>query len=135
MDLGALPNLDRLDKEALKTLVLAHWTEMASLEAELESQRQILSEQGRELLSRSEQIEHLKLMIEKLRRAMFGKKSEKIVVELEQLELHLEELESTQAEMETAIENASPATEVKPRSPRKPRSPATGLRRWVKDAA
>ena len=120
MDLGALPDLDRLDKEALKALVLAHWTEMASLEAELENQRQILSEQGRELLSRSEHIEHLKLMIEKLRRAMFGKKSEKIVVQLEQLELHLEELESAQAEMETAIEAVSPAVEVKPRSPRKP---------------
>jgi transposase len=120
MDLGALPDLDRFDKEALKALVLAHWTEMASLEAELENQRKILSEQGRELLSRSEQIEHLKLMIEKLRRAMFGRKSEKIVVQLEQLELHLEELESAQAEMETAIEAVSPAAEVKPRSPRKP---------------
>jgi transposase len=120
MDLGALQDLDQLDKEALKALVLAHRTEMASLEAELESQRQVLSEQGRELLSRSEQIEHLKLMIEKLRRAMFGKKSEKIVVQLEQLELHLEELESAQAEMETAIEAVAPAVEVKPRSTRKP---------------
>jgi transposase len=120
MDLGALPDLDRLDKEALKALVLAHWTEMASLEAELESQRQILSEQGRELLSRSEQIEHLKLVIEKLRRRVFGIKSEKIVVQLEQLELHLEELESAQAEMETAIEAVAPAVEVKPRSARKP---------------
>jgi transposase len=119
MDLGALPDLDGLDKEALKALVLAHRTEMASLEAELESQRKTLSEQGLELLSRSEQIVHLKLMIEKLRRAMFGKKSEKIVVQLEQLELQLEELESAQAEMETAIENVSPANEVKPRSPRK----------------
>ena len=119
MDSGALTDLDRLDKEALKALVLAHRTELASQEAELESQRKTLSEQGLELLSRSEQIEHLKLMIEKLRRAMFGKKSEKIVVQLEQLELHLEELESAQAEMETAIENVSPATEVKPRSPRK----------------
>lgn len=120
MDLGALPDLDRLDKEALKALVLAHWTEMASLEAELENQRKILSEQGQELLSRSEQIEHLKLTVEKLRRAMFGKKSEKIVVHLEQLELHLEELESAQAEMETAIEAVAPVAEVKLRSQRKP---------------
>jgi transposase len=51
MDLVALPDLDRLDKEALKALVLAHWTEMASLEADLENQRKILSEQGRELQS------------------------------------------------------------------------------------
>ena len=120
MDLDTLPELDRLDMEALKALVLAHRTERASLEAELENQRKIVSEQGRELLSRSEQIEHLKLVIEKLRRAMFGKKSEKIVVQLEQLELQLEELESAQAEMEAAVEAVAPAAQVKPRSPRKP---------------
>ena len=120
MDSGALPDLDRLDVDALKALVLAHQAELASLHVELETQRKTVIEQGRELLSRSEQIEHLKLMIEKLRRAMFGKKSEKIVVQLEQLELHLEELESAQAEMETAIEAVAPAVEVKPRSTRKP---------------
>jgi transposase len=120
MDLDTLPEFDRLDMEALKALVLAHRTERASLEAELENQRKIVSEQGRELLSRSEQIEHLKLVIEKLRRAMFGSKSEKIVVQLEQLELQLEELESAQAEMEAAVEAVAPAAQVKPRSPRKP---------------
>src|SRR6202789_2817666 len=119
MDLGALPDLDGLDKEALKALVFAQRTELASREAELENQRKQLSEQGRELLARCELIEHLKLAIEKLRRAMFGKKSEKIVVQLGQLELYLEELESAQAEMETALDTASPTNEVKPRSPRK----------------
>jgi len=119
MDLGALSELDWLDKEALKALVIAHRTERMFLEAELENQRKQLVEQGLQLRSRSEQIEHLKLMIEKLRRAMFGRKSEKIVIQIEQLELHLEELESAQAEMETAIEAAAPAAEVKPRSPRK----------------
>ncbi|MFZ0731565.1 MAG: IS66 family transposase [Candidatus Sulfotelmatobacter sp.] len=86
----------------------------------MESHRQALSQQDEELRSRSEQIEHLKLVIEKLRRSMFGAKSEKIVVQLEQLELHLEELESEQAEVEAAAEAVSPATEPKPRSPRKP---------------
>ncbi len=41
-------------------------------------------------------------MIEKLRQMMFGKKSEKIVLKLEQLEFELEEEETTQAEMEAA---------------------------------
>ena len=131
MDAAQLPDLDSLDREALLALLVAHQEELRSLAAshedqlrslqvELESHRQTLSQQEEQLRSRSEQIEHLKLMIEKLRRAMFGKKSEKIVVQLEQLELQLEELESARAEMETAIENVSPATEVKPRSPRKP---------------
>ena len=131
MDAAQLPDLDSLDREALLALLVAHQEELRSLAAshedqlrslqvELESHRQTLSQQEEQLRSRSEQIEHLKLVIEKLRRAMFGKKSEKIVVQLEQLELQLEELESARAEMETAIENVSPATEVKPRSPRKP---------------
>jgi transposase len=131
MDAAQFPDLDSLDREALLALLVAHQEELRSLaashedqlrslQAELESHRQTLSQQDEQLRSRSEQIEHLKLMIEKLRRAMFGKKSEKIVVQLEQLELQLEELESAQAEMETAIESVAPAGEVKPRSPRKP---------------
>ena len=68
----------------------------------------------------SEQIEHLKLVIEKLRRMVFGSKSEKLGIQLEQLELHLEELESAQAEMEAAVERVQPAAEPKTRSRRKP---------------
>jgi transposase len=120
MDSAPLPDLDGLDREALKALVLAHQAELTALEAELETQRHILSEQSQELRSSSEQIEHLKLVIEKLRRRVFGVKSEKIVVQLEQLELHLEELESSQAEMEAAVERVRPAKEPKTRSRRKP---------------
>jgi transposase len=122
-----LPDLDSLDVEALKALVILQYGELKKQREALTEQRQILAEQRqtlaeqiKELRSGSEQIEHLKLVIEKLRRMMFGAKSEKIVVKLEQLELHLEELECSQAEMEAAAETASPATEAKPRSPRKP---------------
>src|SRR6202167_5924729 len=120
MDSAPLPDLEGLDREALKALVLAHQAELAALEAELETQRHILSEQSQELRSSSEQIDHLKLVIEKLRRRVFGVKSEKIVIQLEQLELHLEELESSQAEMEAAVERVRPAAEPKKRSRRKP---------------
>lgn len=120
MDSAPLPDLDGLDREALKALVLAHQAELAVLEAELESQRNILSEQSQELSSSSEQIDHLKLVIEKLRRRVFGVKSEKIVIQLEQLELHLEELESSQAESEAAVERVRPAAEPKSRPRRKP---------------
>ncbi len=64
--------------------------------------------------------EHLKLVIETLRRRIFGVKSEKIVVQLQQLELHPEELESSQAEMRAAVERVTPAEEPKARSRRKP---------------
>jgi transposase len=47
---------------------------------------------------RDSEIEHLKLVIAKLRRMMFGTKSEKVTREIEQLELKLEELETCQSE-------------------------------------
>ncbi len=128
MDAAQLPDLDGLDREALKALVIAHRTELAAREAEhaareaeIEHERQTLSDEIEELRRVSnEQIDHLKLVIEKLRRRVFGVKSEKIVIQLEQLELHLEELESSQAEMEAAVEPVTPAAEPKTRSRRKP---------------
>ena len=59
-------------------------------------------------------------MIKKLQRMMFGPKSEKIIVQLEQLELQLEELETARAEMETAADTVVPAQEPKARPARKP---------------
>ena len=92
MDRASLKDLDKLDRDALLALVHAHQQDLASriadrdevirrLEAELESERQALSAQGDELRSRGERIEHMKLMIEKLRHVIFGTKSEKIVLD------------------------------------------------------
>jgi transposase len=134
MDRAPLPDLNSLDREALlalfhaqqeqqaerDALLAARERELHRLEAELETHRQALSEQADELRSRSARIEHLKLMVEKLRHALFGKKSEKIVIQLEQFELQLEEEETTQAEAEAALERVSPAQEPKPRTERKP---------------
>ena len=72
MDSAQLPDLEGLDREALKALLVQHQEQLISLaashedelrllEAELESQRNILSEQSQELRSSSEQIDHLKL--------------------------------------------------------------------------
>ena len=52
--------------------------------------------------SSHQQIEHLKLVIEKYRRMIFGSKSEKLKGQLEQLEFQLEELETAQAASEAA---------------------------------
>jgi transposase len=131
MDLAPHSDLNLLDHDALVALVHAHQEELASLaadrdeqirrlEAEVDSHRQTLSQQADELSSRSERIEHMKLMIEKLRHMIFGTKSEKIILRLEQLEFQLEEQETTQAEAETAVERVSPAKKSKRRSGRKP---------------
>src|SRR5664279_4459733 len=85
----ALPDLDQLDIEALKVLIV----ERHDVHVEA-------------LSSQAQQIEHLKLVIEKLRRMLFGSKSEKVSIQLEQLELQLEETESAQAADEVSAERA-----------------------------
>lgn len=127
MDRAPLPDLDMLDRDALVALIRAHQDELTaqqdelrSLQSELDSHRQIVSEQAEELDARSQRIEHMKLMIEKLRQMMFGKKSEKVILKLEQLEFELEEEETTQAVMEAVLDRVSPAREAKARAERKP---------------
>jgi transposase len=85
MTYAALADLDSLDKETLKALLI------------------------RERSSNAQQIEHLKLVIEKYRRMLFGVKSEKLAGELEQLELQLEELETSEAAEQAAEENNTEA--------------------------
>jgi transposase len=74
-----LPDLDMLDVQSLKALVLAK-------QAELDS--------------RATEIESLKLLIVKLKRMHFGPSSEKYDGDLQQLELRLEDLEANQASAE-----------------------------------
>jgi len=131
MDCASVSDLDSLDRDALVAIYLAQQETLASLisardeelrrlEAELESHRQTLSQQSDELHSRSERIEHLKLMVEKLRHVIFGAKSEKILIQLGQLELQLEDQETTHAELEAGAERVAPYREPKTRSDRKP---------------
>jgi transposase len=127
MDRAPLPDLDMFDRDALVALLLAHQEELTaqqnelrSLQTELDSHRQIVSEQAEELDARSQRIEHMKLMIDKLRQMMFGKKSEKVILKLEQLEFELEEEETTQAVIEAVLDRVSPAREAKQRPERKP---------------
>lgn len=56
------------------------------------------------LLARETEIEHLKLLLAKLRRMQFGRRSEKIARQIEQLELRLEDLESKRAEADAPAE-------------------------------
>jgi transposase len=131
MDRAPLPDLNSLDREDLLALFTAQQEQLDSLiadrdaeirrlEAELDSNRQALSDQAVELRSRSERIEHLKLMVDKLRHVIFGTKSEKIIIKLEQMELELEDDETTHAELEAGAERVSPSKEPKARPERKP---------------
>ena len=58
----------------------------------------VLDQQGL-IHSKSTEIDNLKLLVEKLRRMHFGTKSEKVLREVDQLELRLEDLETGEAEL------------------------------------
>ena len=74
--MNQLPDLNSLDIESLKALVVAKQFQLDSRDTE---------------------IENLKLLVLKLKRMHFGQKSEKMDADLEQLELRLEDLETSQA--------------------------------------
>src|SRR5579863_4020534 len=74
-----LPDLNALDVASLKALVVA---------------------QQSQLDSRDTEIENLKLLVLKLKRMHFGRRSEKMNAEIAQLELRLEDLETNQAAAE-----------------------------------
>ena len=91
-----LPNLDRLDAAGMKALIIS---------------------QHEQLVSHRSEIEHLKLLIAKLRRMQFGRKSEKLERQIEQLELKLEELETAKLSLASEAvtkSSAETASLVKP---------------------
>jgi transposase len=85
-DLANLPN----DVDALHRIIATQAAERESHEAELAA-----AKAG--LLAKALEIEKLKLQLARLRRAQFGRSSEKIARTIEQLELTLEDLEAEAA--------------------------------------
>ena len=104
---SASADLSSLDRVALEALIAAQQKEIFTRDEALAAQQE-------KLLSRDNEIEHLKLVIAKLRRMIFGTKSEKVSREIEQLELKLEELETQRAERVTASTEASAPAKTKP---------------------
>ena len=87
MQTTALPD----DPQALKALIGELVGELQRREAELDARHHTITVQ-------EQQIHRLQLQIAVLRRARFGRRSEKLDQQLSQLELMLEELQSTHAE-------------------------------------
>lgn len=97
----ALPD----DINALKALLLERDVQVAELRNQLSS--------------RALEIEHLKLTIAKLRRMQFGRKSEKLDRQIEQLELRLEDLQADEgaADVTAAPEAKRPRRDGASRKP------------------
>jgi transposase len=79
----SLPDLETLDTDALKALLV-------------ETHARVVEQQA-EIVSGKNEIESLKLLIFKLRRMQFGRRSERVGRQIEQLELKLDELETDRA--------------------------------------
>jgi transposase len=100
--LEALPD----DIDALKAALIVARAEAAAARAQQSDDQALIA--------------HLKLQIEKLNRDRYGPRSERTARLLDQLELTLEELESSATEDELTAEMAAP------KPPRWRRSPASG---------
>src|SRR5215471_19714631 len=113
MAVTELPDLNELPAEALRALILTKHQQLVSTADKLAATEE-------QLLSREREIEHLKLLLAKLHRMQFGRKSEKLQRQIEQLELRLEELESNRPEKETtppepaSVPASAPPTAAKP---------------------
>ena len=97
------------DITTLKRLVLARDVELARARAEASSAEALIA--------------HLRLAIEKMRRELYGQRSERKAHLLDQMELKLEELEADAAEDKLAVEQAAApagAATVRPHVRRKP---------------
>jgi transposase len=77
---ASLPDLDSLDLEAMKALVIAQHERYT-----------------RTLSSRTTEIDRLTLLVAKLKHMLFGRKSEKVLHQIEQLEFQIEDLVVTSA--------------------------------------
>ncbi len=99
---ATLPDLDALDPHELKALIVAQHKQLATQEERIFTQNE-------QLASRDAEIEHLKLLIAKLRRMQFGCTSEKLDRQIEQLELRLVELEESRSK--EALERETSAAE------------------------
>jgi len=95
---ASLPDLNALDLEAVKALLIdRHESYTATLN------------------SRTSEIERLVLLVEKLQRMLFGAKSEKVLRQIDQLELQLEELQAASAiEESKAVAPAERPAQAKP---------------------
>jgi len=97
--------------------------EHTELPDEVASLKQLVATMRQALVSRDLEIEHLKLLLAKLRRAQYGRSSEQLDERINQLELSIEELEASRVEDLPALDAAGPAKGKPVRKPLPPTLP------------
>ena len=112
-----------VDVDALRALILIeraqHDAERAQLQAERATAKVELAARDAKLAARQVEIEHLKMVLAKLRRQRFGQSSEKLDAEIHQLELWVDDAEIGLATDEAKAASAAQAQPT-PKPPRKP---------------
>jgi len=88
-----------------------------TLPDDVDALKALVREQRAQLQGHVAEIEHLKLLIAKFRRLQFGRSSEKLDREVEQLELRLEELQSTEAKAQAASKTEPAQKKIPTRKP------------------
>src|SRR6478752_3710077 len=86
------------DVQTLKAMLLSREAALRERDAQMLKLQETVNSQQVALASRAAEVEHLKLLIAKLRRMQFGRKSEKLDRQIEQLELRLEDLLAEEGE-------------------------------------
>jgi transposase len=103
------------DVAALQALILAERAERHAEQAT----------SAAELVAKQIEIDHLRAMLAKLRRQRYGRSSEKLDAEIDQLELTLEDAEAAQAQAAANLAEATQsAGQDKQQTSRRPRQPA-----------
>lgn len=116
------------DIEALRAMLLERDARIGHLEDVVESQKAATA-------TAKAEIEHLKLLIAKLRRMQFGRSSEKLDRQIEQLELRLEEIEADEGAAPIEIpKTLLKAPEKAPRKPLPDHLPREILTHWPESA-
>ena len=109
-----LPDLDTLDPAALKAMILAQQDHYQAQQDHYQAEHERYT---RTLNSRAGEIERLVLLVAKLNQMLFGRKSEKVLRQIEQLEFQLEDLQAASAVEE--VQAATPAERPTPAKPRR----------------
>jgi transposase len=110
-------DLDALDAAALKAMILAQQGSYEAQQHELKTQHEDLRAQHdlqtAVLNSRATEIERLVLLVAKLQHMLFGRKSEKVLRQIEQMEFQLEDLQAgsvvEEAQLLPSTERQAPA--------------------------
>jgi transposase len=125
--------LDQLpdDIEALKRLVIEQTARTAALDVEVAQWRALVEAKRNEVIEARLMIEKLKLQIARLRRIQFGRRSERHDAQVAQLELLVEELETSLAGATSAAaaDSSAEGSQTSPRMPPVRRPPPVHLPR------